>query len=68
MNDALAQTGIGDVAADPVHRELLPGGIDQQVADERLGKIQREARLQQRIVALQKAGAVRMGRVPRHAV
>ena len=66
VDEALAQPGVGDrrgwcgsIAS------CWRAGIDEQIAEQRLRHVQRQPRLQQRVVAVQEAVAVGVRRRPR---
>ena len=68
VHDALAQPRAGDVAVDAARDQLLPRRVDEQIAHQRLRDVQREARLHERVVAVQEAVAVGVDGVPRDVV
>ena len=63
-HEALAQPRVGDVAVDTARRKLVARRIDEEIAEERLRHVDREPRLQQRVVGVEEAVAVGVHRVP----
>src|SRR5262245_60922878 len=68
MNDAFLEMSIGNRAVGLTDSKLQPGAVGRQVAKQRLRDVERNARTEQRVIAVQKAVAVRVRRVPRYRI